>query len=122
MPRPDSMVATLSTTVSKSHLAKYATIAPPPANSSVLDVFQVYQPVLTPSGPTDEIILGDGAENTTAIASAASGSSCQVVLMEHVFAYSYGQPFVGMRFLLSRLVLANLWQETTLRPVASSTG
>jgi hypothetical protein len=104
IPRPDSVVATLSTTISKSHLEKYAAVTPPPpANSSVLDVFQVYQPVLTPSGPTDEVILGDGAENTTTIASASSGASCQVVLMEHVFALSYGQPFVGMWSLLSHL-------------------
>jgi hypothetical protein len=61
-------------------LVKYAVPAPA-ATSSVLEVFQVYQPVLTPSEATDE---------TT------SSSPCEVLLMQHTFAYSYGQPFVGM--------------------------
>jgi hypothetical protein len=94
MPRDGLATKALSTNISKSHLEKYA--APTPsATSSVLNVFQVYQPVLTPEGATDETILGDGTENTTSLASASSGASCQVLLMDHVFAFSYGQPFVG---------------------------
>jgi hypothetical protein len=95
MPRPRWGADVLSATISKSHLEKHA--APTPsATSSVLDVFQVYQPVLTPEGATDETILVDGSESTTSLASASSGASCQVLLMDHVFAYSYGEPFVGM--------------------------
>lgn len=99
MPRAGGRTEALST-ISRSHLEKYA--APlPSATASVLNVFQVYQPVLTPEGVTDETILGDGAENTTSLASASPGASCQVLLMEHVFAYSYGLPFVGMLHLIS---------------------
>jgi hypothetical protein len=63
--------------------------------SAVLECFQVYQPVLFPSGAVDETILSDGAENTTTIDSTDSTSSCQVLLMEHSFGFSYGIPFVG---------------------------
>lgn len=94
MPRSSRGTDPLPTIISKSHLEKYA--APTPsATSSVLDVFQVYQPVLTPQGATDETILDNGSENTTSLASASSGASCQVLLMEYVFAFSYGAPFVG---------------------------
>lgn len=94
MPRLGRSVVPGSTTISKPQLERYA--APlPSATSSVLDVFQVYQPVLTPNGATDETTLGDGSENTTSLASASSGASCQVLLMDHVFAFSYGAPFVG---------------------------
>ena len=37
--------------------------------------FQVYEPVLTPSGAAGE---------------------CTQLLMDHVFAYSYGHPFIGI--------------------------
>lgn len=43
-----------------------------PTNGSVLEIFQVYPPVLTPSNAT-----------------------CKQTLMAHTFAYSYGQPYVG---------------------------
>jgi hypothetical protein len=101
-PRNDWDSEALSTTTSKSHLAKYDAPAPS-ATSSVLEVFQVYQPVLTSSGVTDGTILGDGSENTTSLAAAPSGTSCQIVLMQHTFAYSYGEPFVGMVSHLSTL-------------------
>lgn len=79
------------------HLVKYAAVASSatPTPTGVLDVFQVYQPVLTPKGAVDETILSDGQENTTTIASVSSSSSCEVLLMKHDFAYSYGIPFVG---------------------------
>jgi hypothetical protein len=79
------------------HLVKYAAAASSTNStpSGLLDVFQVYQPVLTPKGVTDETVSANGQENTTAIASPSSSSSCEVLLMEHDFAYSYGLPFVG---------------------------
>jgi hypothetical protein len=105
-------------------LVKYAVPAPSASASAlaVLEVFQVYQPVLTPSGATDETILGNGAENTTTIAQAAASSSCEVLLMEHSFGYSYGIPFVG-KFEKSFIYnLSNFIKETILLPVASSIG
>lgn len=80
------------------HLVKYAAAAssPVPTPTGVLDVFQVYQPVLAPNGAVDETVLSDGQENTTNIASTSPSSSCEVLLMKYDFAYSYGTPFVGM--------------------------
>lgn len=52
--------------------------AEPPAGALV--DFQVYEPVLTPSGDTDEY-----------------GCVYTKVLMEYDFANSYGVPFVGMQ-------------------------
>ncbi len=49
-----------------------------PAPSPLVD-FQVYEPVLTPSGAADQY-----------------GCVYTQLLMDHVFAYSYGMPFVGM--------------------------
>ena len=49
--------------------------APSPGQT---DIFQVYPPVLTPSGSSNKY-----------------GCVYTKVLMEHNFAYSYGQPFVG---------------------------
>jgi hypothetical protein len=63
--------------------------------SSVLECFQVYQPVLFPAGAVDQTVSNDGTENTTTIIATNSSSSCQVLLMEHSFGYSYGMPFVG---------------------------
>jgi hypothetical protein len=65
------------------------------STSGVTEDFQVYQPVFTPSGVTDETTQANGSENTTTIAQTNTSSSCQVVLMQHSFAYSYGIPFVG---------------------------
>jgi hypothetical protein len=80
------------------HLIKNAVASSSAASTptGVLQVFQVYQPVLAPQGAVDETVLSDGQESTTTIASASSSSSCEVVLMDHEFAYSYGIPFVGM--------------------------
>ncbi|KAG9239558.1 putative peptide-N4-(N-acetyl-beta-glucosaminyl)asparagine amidase A [Amylocarpus encephaloides] len=61
----------------------------------VLECFQVYQPVLFPSGAVDETIQSDGSENTTTIGPTDSTASCQTLLMEHSFGFSYGIPFVG---------------------------
>jgi hypothetical protein len=105
-------------------LVKDAVPAPsaPASAPAVLEVFQVYQPVLTPSGATDETILGNGAENTTTIAQAAASSSCEVLLMDHSFGYSYGVPFVG-KFEKSFIYnLSNFAKETILLPAATSIG
>lgn len=66
-----------------------------PTSTGVLEVFQVYQPVLTPKGVTDETTLSNGAENTTTIAATESTSACELLLMDHSFGFSYGLPFVG---------------------------
>jgi hypothetical protein len=74
------------------------------SSSLVLEVFQVYQPVLAPSGPTDQTVEGDGFSNTTVIGSPETVASCTQLLMEHSFGFSFGHPFVGM-FLYSRTAL-----------------
>ncbi|RFU27789.1 hypothetical protein B7463_g8538, partial [Scytalidium lignicola] len=66
-----------------------------PTPTGVLEVFQVYQPVLTPQGITDETIESNGLENTTTIAPIESATSCELLLMDHSFGFSYGIPFVG---------------------------
>jgi hypothetical protein len=60
-------------------LSGIATGQIPPSTSNttgVLEVFQVYQPVSTTGG-------------------ADSACNDEILLMDHVFAYSYGKPFVG---------------------------
>jgi hypothetical protein len=59
----------------------------PPNRTSVLECLQVAQPVLMPYGAANS----DGSTGTKG----GSGSSCTVTLMEHIFATSYGAPFVG---------------------------
>ncbi|KAI9867120.1 MAG: hypothetical protein M1813_009398 [Trichoglossum hirsutum] len=63
----------------------------PHPNSSLLKVFQVYQPVFAPSFKTSD------ATKQTATAPANDGNDCvhKSVLMDHVFAFSYGDPFIG---------------------------
>ncbi|KAJ4396671.1 hypothetical protein N0V93_000892 [Gnomoniopsis smithogilvyi] len=58
------------------------------ATGTVLVDYQVHQPVLTPEGAT----LDSGASNGEA---GEVQDSCQVVLMDYVFAYSYGEPYIG---------------------------
>jgi hypothetical protein len=69
-----------------------------PSSSPVLEVFQVYQPVLAPSGPTDQTIDSNGSSNTTIIGYAETSVSCTKLLMKYSFGFSYGHPFVGMFF------------------------
>lgn len=71
--------------------AALATPSRPPApeeQEGLLECFQVAQPVLGPEGLTPswgrETPVGDGQ------------GECDVLLMEHSFGASYGQPFVGM--------------------------
>ncbi|KAI9776462.1 MAG: hypothetical protein M1839_009573 [Geoglossum umbratile] len=62
-----------------------------PAAHPFLEVFQVYQPVFAPShGPSD-----GSRETAGATSSDKSGCIHTSVLMDHVFAFSYGRPFVG---------------------------
>lgn len=76
-----------------------------PSSTAVLNVFQVYQPVLGPSGVVDNTIDGDGSSNTTTINASEHASSCTKLLMEYSFGFSYGHPFVGTVPLLSSFML-----------------
>ena len=59
--------------------------------STVLEVFQVYAPMSTnPQQPIDH-------ESSSIL----STESCDVLLMEHSFGFSYGKPFIGMQPYLS---------------------
>ncbi|KAI0144241.1 hypothetical protein F4776DRAFT_653526 [Hypoxylon sp. NC0597] len=59
---------------------------------TVLECFQVAQPVLGPNGPISQSTVS----NETKIAAEVSpNESCSVLLMDHVFGFSYGKPFVG---------------------------
>lgn len=53
-----------------------------------LECFEVDSPVLTPKG----LVVGAEIVGDSPI---AGTPSCDVLLMDHHFAYSYGQPFVG---------------------------
>lgn len=63
--------------------------------ASVLEDFEVYPPVLTPSGLTDQTIDRNGDLNTSVIATIDPESSYTILLMKHDFGYSYGEPYVG---------------------------
>jgi hypothetical protein len=75
--------------------AAVALSTPTPLPSGVMQVLQVHQPVLTPSGLT-----GDTDPSSTPV-----GENCTVLLMEHSFAWSYGIPFVGRLFPLSLMTV-----------------
>lgn len=64
--------------------------------SPFLEVFQVYQPVLTPEGVIDNTINSTGSAETGIIDATTVATSCSQVLMVHDFAFSFGLPFVGM--------------------------
>ena len=68
------------------------------SSPEVLEVFQVYQPVFTPSWLTDQTISSDGSSSTAAINSTETISSCTQLLMEHSFGFSYGHPYVGTSY------------------------
>lgn len=77
-----------STSTANATSSTTPTTATASATSSVLVDFQVHQPVLTPDGAT----LDSGTSNGEA---GDVTDSCQVVLMDYVFAYSYGEPYIG---------------------------
>ena len=60
---------------------KDSAVAPP------LECFQVSEPVLTPAAPS---LTDNGADEGS-----LGETACDIVLMEHTFANSYGAPFVG---------------------------
>lgn len=66
-----------------------------PANKTVLECFQVHQPVLTPQGATTDDSTGGAVALGSGSNSSSTGSSCTVLLMDYVFAYSYGTPFIA---------------------------
>lgn len=98
-----------SVTSPESHLVKYSatSAASPTPSSAVLEVFQVYQPVLVPPGVTDETASYNGVEETATIASTSDATGCKVVLMKHTFGYSYGMPFVGTELPSYNLIIAD---------------
>lgn len=63
--------------------------------SPVLDCFEVSGPVLTPHGPSTLRNPESDSSNDADLAPSSHDPSCDVILMDHVFASSYGQPFVG---------------------------
>lgn len=67
------------------------TTSPPRASpTAILEVFQVYQPVLIPNNNNS-----DGVSNPTVPTVGGTAANCQVLLMQHSFGQSYGVPFVG---------------------------
>lgn len=66
------------------------------ATSPLLRNFQVSPPVLTPFDNGVAVLTNGSADGlVTSVNVASKGCVKQIVLMEHVFAYSYGIPFVG---------------------------
>jgi len=67
------------------------------ASAPLLQVFQVYPPVLTVS-PNGTLELKDGDDTTTESVALtnANPASCSETLVVHSFAYSYGQPYIGV--------------------------
>lgn len=74
--------------VKRASVTSSATSSAASATGTVLVDYQVHQPVLMPEGAT----LDSGVSNGEA---GDVQDSCQVVLMDYVFAYSYGEPFIG---------------------------
>ncbi|KAK5724528.1 hypothetical protein LTR15_004574 [Elasticomyces elasticus] len=64
------------------------------AISPLLEVFQVYPPVLTIT-PGGVLEITDGSSNGTVDVIDPQRPSCQQLLVNHSFAASYGHPFVG---------------------------
>ena len=62
--------------------------------SSLLEVFQVYPPVLTIT-PGGILEITDGSSNGSVSVVKSKAHTCQEVLATHSFAYSYGVPYVG---------------------------
>jgi hypothetical protein len=80
-----------TTTTISSLTVSSSTSSASPSSTTPVEIFQVVSPVLGSTG-----LIGSGGPVANATASEASGSSCQVTLMEHSFADSFGKPFVGM--------------------------
>ena len=65
------------------------------AATPLLQVFQVYPPVLTPTSQDSALSYGSPQIPATLAHGTISGCVIEQVLMEHSFGYSYGMPFVG---------------------------
>lgn len=87
-PLGSSRVVGLGRRQSSASATATATSTAATATGSVLVDFQVHQPVLTPEGATLDSGVSNGEAGEVA-------NSCQVLLMDHVFAYSYGEPYIG---------------------------
>lgn len=74
--------------VKRASVTSSATSSAASATGTVLVDYQVHQPVLTPDGATLDTGVSNGEAGDVQ-------DSCQVVLMDYVFAYSYGEPFIG---------------------------
>ena len=74
--------------------------APAPLNAAVdappLECFQVAEPVLAPGGPSFSDSSAEKAFRDSVGSGTAFEPACDVLLMNHTFANSYGAPFVGM--------------------------
>lgn len=77
------------------------------ASRGVLECLQVHQPVLLPSKPNGQTISSSGTGDTSLAVASEAASSCQVLLMEHQFAFSYGLPFIGMYSTFSNFSYSN---------------
>ena len=87
-----STTMTFSTTTTISSLIDSSSVPLASSTSTIpVQVFQVFPPVLGSTG----LIESNGTVANTNVTD-ASGSSCQVILMEHSFATSFGKPFVGV--------------------------
>src|SRR3954451_16386416 len=67
-------------------------------SEALSEVFQVYTPIKDQASYDSTIHARGGVEQTPIQSSTRAGngdSKCKLVLMEHVFAWSYGKPFVG---------------------------
>ena len=99
-PRMLLLLASLahSQEVGESHPPRFEALYPrnAPATTKLLDVFQVYPPVLT-AGANDVEGLTNGLAEDAQATFQAPQSNCveRKILMEHVFANSYENPFVG---------------------------
>ncbi|KAH9885172.1 peptide-N4-(N-acetyl-beta-glucosaminyl)asparagine amidase A [Xylariomycetidae sp. FL2044] len=66
------------------------------AAGTVLECFQVAPPVLTPEGSSRQPASYDGSgDSPDARRSSLQKEPCTVTVMEHIFGFSYGKPFVG---------------------------
>jgi len=87
-----STTATLSTTTTIfSLVGASSTSSASPTSTTPVEIFQVFSPVLGSTG-----LIGSNGPVANTSAAEASGTSCQVTLMEYSFADSFGKPFVGM--------------------------
>jgi hypothetical protein len=88
-----STTMTFSTTTIISSLSgSSSTSTASSASTTPVQIFQVFSPVLGSTG-----LIGSNGPVANANATEASATICQVTLMEHSFASSFGKPFVGMR-------------------------